>query len=57
MVIGVFWWLCFFCVSALSFGFLLQIGIWVWESVLKFPCESWHRKQISTTMNALHLRE
>lgn len=54
-------WFCsgdfdFFCVLALSFEFLLKIGIGVWESVLKFPCESWDRKQIFTTMNALCLR-
>lgn len=56
-VLVLFWWFCLFCVSPLSFGFLLKFGIWVWESVLKFPCESWDRKQISTIMNALHLGE
>lgn len=60
VVVGVFWFcfggFAFFWVLVLSFGFLLKIEIWVWESVFKFLCESWDRKQISTTMNALHLR-
>lgn len=37
VVVGVFRWFCFFCVLVLSFGFLLKVGIWVWESVFKIP--------------------
>lgn len=63
---GEVWWLvCFGFVLVvlvfLCFSFLFWVSCkdwnWVWESLSKFPYESWDREQISAVMSALHLRE
>lgn len=67
ILISCVWWCGFSLIGVLCFPLVCfcvvlggfppkRNGIWLWESILKFPCESWDRVQLFTKMNALHFK-